>query len=131
MFFFQLFIPEEPIPKCPRCGSDMFGGVRGGSCYLHTKYEAQNQAIQNWIESHIQQGSNVAVIEIGAGFNTPAVTRLPIEAFARELGDNGRLIRINPTEPDVYGSSRSQQSESPLCASLWSFQLAPLPRAAS
>jgi NAD-dependent SIR2 family protein deacetylase len=27
-------VPEELVPKCPRCGSDMFGNVRGGSCWL-------------------------------------------------------------------------------------------------
>ncbi|CAB9505567.1 Protein-ADP-ribose hydrolase [Seminavis robusta] len=95
------FIPEELVPKCPRCGSDMFGNVRGGNWFLHNKYEAQGTALLKWMQHKLDAGSKVVVIEIGAGFNTPTVTRLPVESFARELGDRARLIRINPTEASV------------------------------
>lgn len=94
-------IPEELIPKCPRCGSDMFGNVRGGSWFLHHKYEHQAERIQQWMQQKIDAHSKVVVIEIGAGFNTPTVTRFPVESFARELGDLARFIRINPTEAEV------------------------------
>jgi len=43
------FIPEELIPKCPRCGADMFGNVRAGSNFLHHHYEKQNNAFRAWI----------------------------------------------------------------------------------
>merc|ERR1719387_144446 len=98
-------IPEELIPKCPRCGSDMFGNVRGGNWFLHYKYEEQAKKLQQWmqekIDNTIDQPPKVAIIEIGAGFNTPTITRFPVESFARELGDRGRFIRINPTEAEV------------------------------
>lgn len=96
------FIPEELVPKCPRCGSDMFGNVRGGDWFLHEKYQAKNQALQEWMEDQIRLGKKVTIIEIGAGFNTPTVTRFPMEAFARDLGPNfGRLIRINPSDAEI------------------------------
>jgi O-acetyl-ADP-ribose deacetylase (regulator of RNase III)/NAD-dependent SIR2 family protein deacetylase len=95
------FIPEDLVPKCPRCGEDMFGNVRGGSWFLHHKYEQQNTAMQQWMQKQLDGGSNVLILEIGAGFNTPTVTRFPVESFARELGGRGRFIRINPTEADV------------------------------
>ena len=101
-------IPESMVPKCPRCGTVMFGNVRGGGWFLHhAKYQRQNVALQQWMEHHIAatpKNKNVVVLEIGAGFNTPTVTRFPMEAFVRELqmrNGNGRLIRINPTEAHV------------------------------
>ena len=96
-------IPEEMIPKCPYCGGDVFGNVRAGSSFLHTKYEHENDAIREWMDRQIQEdGKKVVVIEVGAGFNTPMVTRLPVESFVRELGaDRGHLIRINPSDPQV------------------------------
>ena len=82
----------------------MFGNVRGGSWYLHhEKFEKQNLALQRWMKD-LSKGDNpskVVVIEIGAGYNTPTVTRFPMESFVRELNGKAKLIRINPTEPEV------------------------------
>ncbi|CAJ1931409.1 unnamed protein product [Cylindrotheca closterium] len=82
----------------------MFGNVRGGGWFLHHKYAHQAERIQQWMQAKIDGGIDqpiVAIVEIGAGFNTPTVTRFPVESFARELGDRARFIRINPTEPEV------------------------------
>ena len=46
----------------------------------------------------------LAVIEIGAGFNTPSVTRYLVEGIVREAKEKGgdvALIRINPTEATI------------------------------
>ena len=96
-------IPEHLIPQCPRChGSMMFGNVRGGSWFLHhSKYQQQNASLQNWMDDQISSNKNVVVLEIGAGFNTPTVTRFPAEAFVRELGNQGAMIRINPSDPEI------------------------------
>jgi NAD-dependent SIR2 family protein deacetylase len=95
------YVPEDLLPTCPRCRANMFGNVRGGSWYLHHKYQQQNHAIEKWMENHISNGSKVTILEIGAGFNTPTVTRFVVESFARELGSCGRFIRINPTEAEI------------------------------
>lgn len=54
------FIPKDMIPKCPNCGSTMFGNVRGGGWFLHTKYEAQNVAMQRWMQEKVDAGLKVA-----------------------------------------------------------------------
>jgi NAD-dependent SIR2 family protein deacetylase len=101
-------VPEELVPKCPRCGSEMFGNVRGGSWFLHHhKYNVQNQALETWMESLVDSDLNVVILEIGAGFNTPTVTRFPAESFARNLGDRAKFCRINPTEAEVPEDLRS------------------------
>ncbi|KAI2510664.1 Macro domain [Fragilaria crotonensis] len=95
------FIPEHLIPTCKYCGGDVFGNVRGDSSFLHGKYEAQNDALRHWMKAHRDSNSTVVIIEVGAGYNTPTVTRFPVESFARQLGSRGHLIRINPTDPEV------------------------------
>ena len=50
---------------------------------------------------------NVVVVEIGAGFNTPTVTRFPAETFVRSLQNRGKLIRINPSDPEVPSDLRA------------------------
>jgi len=118
---------SEVIPKCPYCGAHTFGNVRGGrysllrtttitrfltlqnktkrvpsgNWFIHTPYaEAQDRFVK-WAEKRIKSSDRVVVIEIGAGFNTPTVTRYPCESFVRELGKRGALVRINPSDPDV------------------------------
>jgi hypothetical protein len=53
------------------------------------------------MERQLDSNRTVAVLEIGAGFNTPTVTRWPVESFVRDLGLRGRLIRINPSDSQV------------------------------
>jgi hypothetical protein len=66
--------------------------VRGGDWFASQPYREQQQRLRDWLSKHNQ----VVVLEIGAGFNTPVVTRWPAEAVAR-LGSNS-LVRINPQE---------------------------------
>jgi NAD-dependent SIR2 family protein deacetylase len=114
------FIPHDAIPHCPHCGGGLFGNVRGGKAFLHHEvYEQQSASLERWIDSLQQQGKSLVVLEIGAGFNTPTVTRFLSEAVVRAMNrshDNAKdgddhttvatntsafLIRINPTEPEV------------------------------
>jgi len=95
-------IPKRMIPRCPLCGGEVFGNVRFGREYLHARYEEQNDVIRDWMEKLVSSTTEtVAIIEIGAGFNTPIVTRYPMESFARDLGNRGRFIRINPDHSEV------------------------------
>lgn len=95
-------IPKRMIPRCKFCGGEVFGNVRFGREYIHHKYEEQNDKIRAWMEKLVTSTTNtVAIIEVGAGFNTPIVTRYPMESFARDLGERSRFIRINPDHSDV------------------------------
>jgi len=102
-------IPEELIPVCPNCGESMFGNVRGGRWFLHhDKYEKENVALQQWIQDIVKTpDTKVAVIEVGAGMNTPMVTRFVSESIVGELGERGSLIRINPSQPEVPDGIRA------------------------
>ena len=96
------FLPIDKVPHCPYCGGKVFGNVRGGAWFDHQKYESQNDRLRAWMKEKLVTGTKVVVIEVGAGFNTPTVTRFPAESFVRQLGTTkGSLIRINPSDPDV------------------------------
>lgn len=95
------FIPEALIPKCRNCGGDVFGNVRGDGNFLHGLYDEQNYALRRWMKMNVDSNRTVAIVEVGAGFNTPIVTRFPTESFARQLGERGRFIRINPSDFEV------------------------------
>lgn len=46
------------------------------------------------------KGANVVLLELGVGFNTPTIIRLPFEKLAREH-ENISLIRLNLNEAVV------------------------------
>jgi NAD-dependent SIR2 family protein deacetylase len=97
-----VLLKKSDVPVCENCGSNVFGNVRGGDWFIHTPYDEAQKRFVKWAQERIQSKSDrVLVIEIGAGFNTPTVTRYPCESFVRELGQRGALIRINPTDPEV------------------------------
>jgi len=101
-------IPKKMIPKCKYCGGIVFGNVRFGSGFCHHKYEEQNDIYRKWLMEKLDSSAGtVAVVEIGAGFNTPIVTRIPAESFFRDLGERGRFIRINPSDPKIPSNSNA------------------------
>eukprot|EP00954_Amorphochlora_amoebiformis_P029549 1393317-Amorphochlora_amoeboformis.AAC.1 len=93
------------IPECPRCGGRLMGNVRGGGWFIHDHYKKYQKRAIDWVNAAKASGQKVAVIEIGAGFNTPVVTRFPAESIARDLGskkaENSAFIRINPSDPQI------------------------------
>lgn len=87
--------PTKELPNCPRCGRPAMGNVRGGDWFLHGPHDADQDRFLEWIDS-VQ---NLVVIEIGVGFNTPSVTRWPMEKICAEK--KAPLVRINPNDFQV------------------------------
>jgi NAD-dependent SIR2 family protein deacetylase len=90
---------KSPLPewykKCPFCKkNDSFFNLRGGDNFIHRPYQAAQDRLVAWLEQVLQEKRRLVVLEIGAGFNTPVVTRWPAESIAREAG--APLVRINP-----------------------------------
>lgn len=101
-------LDDSHIPKCRNCGEPCFINLRGGDFFLPSE-ESKSQALKfkTYVNSVIEKsvkGEKLTIIEIGAGFNTPTVTRYLVEDIVRECisrgGDVG-FIRINPTESEV------------------------------
>jgi len=86
------------IPRCPNCGGPVFMNVRGGYWFIEDPYEEQAERLTRWVQQ--TQGRRLLAIEIGAGFNTPGVIRLPMERIVH-MHPNAHLVRINPQQPQV------------------------------
>eukprot|EP01127_Copromyxa_protea_P006193 TRINITY_DN16002_c0_g1_i1.p1 TRINITY_DN16002_c0_g1~~TRINITY_DN16002_c0_g1_i1.p1 ORF type:complete len:342 (-),score=59.63 TRINITY_DN16002_c0_g1_i1:46-1029(-) len=88
------------IPRCKNCGTRMFGNVRAGDWFIHDPFLPVQESLISWLEDIKAQQKKITIIEIGAGYNTPIVTRLPMESIAREF-TGAHLIRINPGNPEI------------------------------
>ncbi|NLA88024.1 MAG: Sir2 silent information regulator family NAD-dependent deacetylase [Clostridiales bacterium] len=78
---------ETAIPYCPYCGAPLYTAFRA-----FEGYKQEEARYVDWLESTIDK--KLCIIELGVGFNTPAVIRWPFErlTFAH---DNAHLFRIN------------------------------------
>ncbi|MGV2984325.1 hypothetical protein ACNPNP_11540 [Microbacterium sp. AGC85] len=94
---------EAAIPVCRNCGGDVFLNVYAGAWYINDHFQPQLERLNQWMREGIEGQHTTAIIEIGAGFNTPGVIRWPIERIAAHLPDT-RLIRINRDHSGVPAS---------------------------
>lgn len=86
--------------QCQRCGtSAQRPNLRGGDFFIHTPYQSQQDKLVEFVDKAIRDERKMVVLEIGCGFNTPVVTRLPAESIAREAG--APFIRMNLKDCDV------------------------------
>ncbi|MBL8394968.1 MAG: NAD-dependent deacetylase [Candidatus Accumulibacter sp.] len=80
------------LPRCPHCRAIARPNILmfGDQGWLAGRTAAQEERLHHWL----QQVERLLVIEVGAGTNIPTV---------RLLGERsrGRLIRINPGEPQL------------------------------
>uniref|UniRef100_H3GM62 Macro domain-containing protein n=1 Tax=Phytophthora ramorum TaxID=164328 RepID=H3GM62_PHYRM len=96
---------EDPagIPKCPRCGGRMFLLLRVDDSFLQSALEEGRAVYDKWLAQaldHVRNdGKKLAILEVGAGFNTPGVLRLPNERIAYTAGV--QLVRVNPEYPEM------------------------------
>ncbi len=92
-------IPSYMVPKCPVCGGNMTMHLRSDNYFVED---------ENWhnMASHYidflekMHGKKSVLLELGVGFNTPAIIRFPFEKMTYE-NSNLSLIRLNLNEAMV------------------------------
>ena len=86
-------IPSHMVPKCPVCGGAMAMNLRADSHFVQDEawYEAES-CFSEFLYRAV--GKKLVLIELGVGFNTPAIIRFPFEKLCREHKNTG-LIRLN------------------------------------
>ncbi|MER6169853.1 hypothetical protein [Streptosporangium sp. NPDC001681] len=87
------------IPACPNCGGEVFLNVHKGPEYIPDPYLPAGRRLQAWLDDG-PADERLLVLDIGSGYNTPTVVRLPMERIARSRA-HGRLLRVNPVQPEV------------------------------
>lgn len=87
-------IPSHLVPRCPRCGEPMAVHVRVDEHFVqNAQWEEAYQRYADFL-SGIGPKERVVLLELGVGFNTPSIIRLPFEQMAQERR-NVTLIRVN------------------------------------
>ena len=86
------------IPRCPTCGEEAWINVRVDRSFIDDHFAPTAEALGAWVNGHAD--ANTVIVEIGAGYNTPGVIRVPGERLTEHF-PNWKLIRINPDHADV------------------------------
>ncbi|MBP2663048.1 MAG: Sir2 silent information regulator family NAD-dependent deacetylase [Firmicutes bacterium] len=90
-------IPMKLVPHCPVCGGLMDVNLRKDNYFVEDEawYAASNRYTAFVRETTDKQ---VVYLELGVGFNTPGIIRLPFEQMIYQ-NPNAILIRINSHQP--------------------------------
>lgn len=90
-------IPSELVMKCPVCGGNMEMNLRKDANFVQDKnWYIQAKRYEKFL--NCIKNKNVVLLEIGVGFNTPGIIRLPFEKITFD-NDKTTLIRINKDYP--------------------------------
>ncbi len=87
----------QSFPYCPHCGAVARPNILmfGDYAWLSERSTRQQQRFEHFLAAAAKP---LLVIECGAGTSIPTIRRLSEQLVRR---GNGRLIRINPREPEV------------------------------
>lgn len=96
-------IPIELVPVCPVCP------VCGEKMDVHVRVDANFVQDDDWYKQDEKYGEfldntkdkNVVLLELGVGFNTPGIIRIPFEQMTYQNA-NWKLIRINKNESSTF-----------------------------
>lgn len=90
-------IPKDLVPKCPVCGKNMEMNLRKDANFVQDeKWYIQAKRYEEFIEK--AKSKKLVLLEIGVGFNTPGIIRLPFEQMTYH-NLRTSLIRINKDYP--------------------------------
>lgn len=90
-------IPTNLIPKCPVCGRTMEMNLRADDKFVQDEGWYKHAKIyQDFVE--MSKWKKLVLIEIGVGYNTPAIIKYPFEQMVYQ-NESAHLIRINKDYP--------------------------------
>jgi NAD-dependent SIR2 family protein deacetylase len=90
-------IPTSLVPKCPICGGSMDVNLRHNNFFVEDEnWHESKQRYTAFLENCM--GKQVIYLELGVGFNTPGIIRVPFEQLTYQNA-KATLIRINRDYP--------------------------------
>ena len=91
-------IPTALVPKCPVCGGEMDTNLCHSNDFVQDEnWYAAKSRYENFLKT--SKGKRIIYLELGIGFNTPGIIRIPFEQLCYQ-NKNAMLIRINRDYPD-------------------------------
>ena len=82
----DMSVQKDFLPKCPHCGKPAQLAFRD-----YPQYNAEKERYQQWLQK--SENGMLCIIEIGVGFNSPGVIRVPFERITGER-DQVKFFRI-------------------------------------
>ena len=93
-----LHIRKQDIPHCPRCGRFLIPNLRCDYRFVEKPHMENLRTYQEFLDK--SEDKNPVLLELGVGFNTPGIIRMPFERITAEFAD-AKLIRINFEDANV------------------------------
>ena len=76
-------IPSELVPRCPVCGAPMAMNLRCDDAFVQDAgWYAARQRYEDFVKAH--RHARILLMELGVGFNTPGIIKLPFWRMAAE-----------------------------------------------
>ena len=100
-------IPSQLVPVCPVCGGNMEINVRkDGNFVEDEKWHEMHDNYSGFLEK-IDEEDKLVLMELGVGFNTPAIIRYPFEQMTYN-NPNVTLIRLNRDYPQPVPENKDK-----------------------
>jgi SIR2 family protein len=101
-----LEIPTALVPHCPKCGAEMAMHLRVDSHFVeNADWHAAQARYANFAEKALH-GKSI-YLELGVGFNTPAIIRYPFEQMVYH-NPNALLVRLNRDYPEGFAETKDK-----------------------
>lgn len=95
-------IPTCMVPKCPVCGGPMAMNLRVDETFVEDEnWHASEERFGMFLTECVDK--KTVLLELGVGFNTPTIIRLPFEKLLRE-NENLRLVRLGRSKAVIPAS---------------------------
>jgi NAD-dependent SIR2 family protein deacetylase len=89
-------IPSSLVPRCPDNGELMTPNIRVDDKFVEDEnWHRQSEACSDFVKKAADK--KLVLLELGVGFNTPSIIRLPFEQMARTFS-HATLVRFNKEE---------------------------------
>ena len=92
-------IPSELVPRCPRCGERMEVNIRKDRYFVEDEqWRKERERYEKFLNE--VKDRKIVFLELGVGFNTPTIIRLPFEKMVASL-PSATLVRVNLSYPEL------------------------------
>ncbi len=93
----DMCIPTELIPRCPKCGREMDFNLYWDDTFVRDKgWHIAHDRYTKYLSEH--QSGNILYLELGVGFNSPGVIKVPFWKMAMQNPD-AVFASVNLTDP--------------------------------
>lgn len=93
---YTMFVPDELIPYCKKCGNPMVMNLRADDTFVQDKYWYQAaERYHTFLNQH--KNTKVLFLELGVGYNTPSIIKYPFWKMTGEWSQ-AKYVCVNQSD---------------------------------